>query len=422
MSGEVEGLADVVTGAALARAVEPAQGEGAGAGAAAACLNCGAPLGAAYCGACGQKARVHRTLVAFGHDALHSILHFDGKIWRTLPLLAWRPGQLTRRYVHGERAKFVSPLALFLFCVFLAFAVFGWAAPKVNGLAAPTATEIEKELALAKAEILADIKELETDRAAAGKSDATMAGAIDERRKALESAEAEATEKLRQIKASESALAAQKTQSDAAMRTLEARLAEAQTTGTATQAIEDEIAAEKFNQVLIERVAESLRAEGLGGGKVKISLGNVSIANTDELNAKVAQAVRNPQLLLYKIQSNAYKYAWALIPLSVPFVWLLLFWKREFKLFDHAVFVTYSLCFMLTLGTVLALAMQVPQMESAAMAALLLIPPVHMYQQVRHAYGLGHVGTAWRTLLLLGFASTALGLFVAMILTLGVAG
>ena len=58
------------------------------------------------------------------HDLAHGVLHFEGKIWRTLPLLAWRPGELTRRYVEGERARFVSPIALFLFSVFLMFAVF----------------------------------------------------------------------------------------------------------------------------------------------------------------------------------------------------------------------------------------------------------------------------------------------------------
>ena len=62
-------------------------------------------------------------LRAFFHDLLHGVLHFEGKIWRTLPMLAWRPGELTRRYIDGERASFVSPIALFLFSVFLMFAV-----------------------------------------------------------------------------------------------------------------------------------------------------------------------------------------------------------------------------------------------------------------------------------------------------------
>ena len=58
-----------------------------------------------------------------GTTFLHGVLHFEGKIWHTLPMLAWRPGELTRRYIDGERAKFVSPMALFLFSIFLMFAV-----------------------------------------------------------------------------------------------------------------------------------------------------------------------------------------------------------------------------------------------------------------------------------------------------------
>ncbi len=53
---------------------------------------------------------------AYGHDILHGVFHFEGTIWRTLPMLAFRPGELTR-------ARFVSPIALFLFSVFLMFTV-----------------------------------------------------------------------------------------------------------------------------------------------------------------------------------------------------------------------------------------------------------------------------------------------------------
>ena len=42
------------------------------------------------------------------------------------PCRCWRgAGELTRRYIDGQRARFVSPIALFLFCVFLTFAVMG---------------------------------------------------------------------------------------------------------------------------------------------------------------------------------------------------------------------------------------------------------------------------------------------------------
>ena len=39
---------------------------------------------------CGQAAHIHKTLGAFFNDLLHGVFHFEGKIWRTLPLLAWQ--------------------------------------------------------------------------------------------------------------------------------------------------------------------------------------------------------------------------------------------------------------------------------------------------------------------------------------------
>jgi hypothetical protein len=122
---EIEAIGDALTGGVIGRAVEPKAGEPGADGHTheRACLNCGCELLGDYCHCCGQQAHVHRTLRAFGHDLLHSALHLEGKIWKTLPLLAWKPGELTRRYIDGERAKFVSPVALFLFIVFLMFAV-----------------------------------------------------------------------------------------------------------------------------------------------------------------------------------------------------------------------------------------------------------------------------------------------------------
>ena len=56
------------------------------------CLNCGAELaGALLPGlrAAGARPSLAR---AFCHDFLHGVFNFEGKIWRTLPMLAWRPG------------------------------------------------------------------------------------------------------------------------------------------------------------------------------------------------------------------------------------------------------------------------------------------------------------------------------------------
>src|SRR5205085_11306207 len=63
----------------------------------------------------------------------------------------------------------------------------------------------------------------------------------------------------------------------------------------------------------------------------------------------IRKAGENPSLMLYKLQSNGYKFSCALIPLSMPFLWLLLLHRRRYrtyKAYDHLVFVTYSIAFM----------------------------------------------------------------------------
>ena len=123
MVGEFEAIGDAVTGGLLARAVEPRAGEAGADGHTQEknCLNCGTKLSGPYCSACGQKAHVHRSVRAFFHDFLQGLFNFEGKIWRTLPMLAWKPGVMTRRYIAGERARFISPVALYLFTVFAMF-------------------------------------------------------------------------------------------------------------------------------------------------------------------------------------------------------------------------------------------------------------------------------------------------------------
>ncbi|MES2325057.1 MAG: DUF3667 domain-containing protein [Pseudomonadota bacterium] len=88
-----------------------------------ACANCGAGISQNYCPACGQSAHIHSSLLHLGEEILHGLLHLDAKGWRTLPMLVLHPGQLTRLYVDGQRTRYVSPLILFLFMMFLMFFV-----------------------------------------------------------------------------------------------------------------------------------------------------------------------------------------------------------------------------------------------------------------------------------------------------------
>ena len=97
---ELEAVGDAVTGGLLARAVEPAAGEAGKDGHTHEqnCLNCGCQLVGAFCHCCGQKAHLHRSLRAFAGDFIAGILNFEGKFWRTMPMLAWRPGCLDRPF------------------------------------------------------------------------------------------------------------------------------------------------------------------------------------------------------------------------------------------------------------------------------------------------------------------------------------
>lgn len=89
-----------------------------------ACGNCGADLGGAFCHACGQKAAgPDASLHDFFHEAFHEFAHVDAKIIQTLRLLLTRPGQLTKEFLSGRRARYVSPLRLYLVCSVLFFAL-----------------------------------------------------------------------------------------------------------------------------------------------------------------------------------------------------------------------------------------------------------------------------------------------------------
>ncbi len=353
MSDLLDGLGTATEGGLFARALEPESGarkphpdqpEK--------CLNCGTELTGAYCQACGQKGHLHRTIGAFMHDLLHGALHFEGKLWRTLPMLIFRPGKLTRRYIDGERARFVSPMALFLFGVFLMFAVF-----QLVGLTAPTdltAPEITPQ-------------------------------SVTETRERLEQERETALAELTALPA------------DSSERTeLEAQIATADDSLEALDTI------------------SGLNPDGfMQDGEWNIT--GVS-AIDDGLIAKWRE---NPGLMLYKLQTNGYKFSWMLIPISIPFVWLLFAWKRRFKAYDHAIFVTYSLSFMTLLFVTMSLLSVAGLRLIVIVMTLMLIPPIHLYKQLRHAYELKRLSAFWRLMVLSGFIWIVAILFVQLLIVLG---
>ena len=83
-----------------------------------ACLNCRALLGQPrprFCGQCGQETNLKPpTLWHFAQQFSGAYLSTEGALWRTLGLLLVRPGELTKRYLAGQRKHYVLPLRLYL--------------------------------------------------------------------------------------------------------------------------------------------------------------------------------------------------------------------------------------------------------------------------------------------------------------------
>lgn len=88
------------------------------------CRNCGAPAPGAFCPSCGQETDTRLpTVRQFMHDATGRLIAFDGRLWRTLFALVFKPGFLTREYFDGRRRRYVRPTRLFLVTSLILFGV-----------------------------------------------------------------------------------------------------------------------------------------------------------------------------------------------------------------------------------------------------------------------------------------------------------
>lgn len=275
----------------------------------ASCLNCGTLLIGAHCHTCGQHMEVHRTLGAFFHDLLHGLLHLEGRLWRTMVMLALHPGRLTRNYIAGQRVRYVSPIALFLFCAFVMFAAL----------------------------------HLSSEQHSGWRYSITMQQDEDRAKPPLH-----------------------------------------------------------------------LGSELHAGGQSTISVDKVELPSW--LDHGLEKFRHNPELAVAKLQFNAHKYTWALIPPSVALLWLLLAFNRRFGLYDHAVFITFSLAFMMLVRAVGGLldAVNLP----GSIPLMLLVPPPHLYRQLREAYALRWWAALWRTAVLLAGGAVLLVLFLGLLLSL----
>ena len=73
------------------------------------CRNCGATAPGRYCPACGQETQIALPTVRhIMRDAAGTLVAIDGRLWRTLQALLFRPGLLTRTSICADGASTTS--------------------------------------------------------------------------------------------------------------------------------------------------------------------------------------------------------------------------------------------------------------------------------------------------------------------------
>lgn len=93
-------------------------------GSSANCLNCGTRLTGHYCTECGQSARIRGlSFWPLIKEFVEELWDVDSRTWRSLLPLMFRPGYLTNAYLAGRRARYVSPLRLYMTVSVLFFVI-----------------------------------------------------------------------------------------------------------------------------------------------------------------------------------------------------------------------------------------------------------------------------------------------------------
>ena len=365
MTDGIEGVGEAVTGGMIARAVEPGAGEAGEAGERN-CLNCGAALDGPYCRQCGQKAHVHRSV---------------GAIATTRPR---HPPSRRQVLAHLADAGLAA----------------GRADPPLRPWRAGEVRLADGDVPVLR---LPDVR-----------------GAVDLRPVAVEPRQLTTAQLQHGMEEARTEMASDLD------RARQNRVRIAAGRGAALPRPARDAGADR-RQDRRDGARPGRVRSGCRARTARLSLGGRGATITNltgwaRLDYGLQKFNENPSLALYKLQSNGYKFSWLLIPLSVPFVWLMFFWTRRFHFYDHTVFVTYSIAFM-SLFAILLTVLGFAGVPSAIIAlAAVFIPPIHMFRQLKGAYQLHWASALLRTFLLVNFCFVTATLFFVLLLGLGALG
>ena len=431
MSGEMEAAGGLATAGLVAGAIEgsepgkPGEGE---------CLNCGAQLqGGRFCSNCGQSAHANRSLWALVEELAWNVFNLDTKAWRTLPRLVGRPGTLTRSYIDGKRARYLSPLATFLLCYFFMFLVFS-TVPKPETLnlsdrssAAENVSAQRENLREAQSRLEEAQKGLTEARQDAG-ANPNAAGQV-----VLEAAQrtmAAAQDRVRRHQA--------------ALERAEQRQRQAQQAPVQVHTSGDNSASTQSAAPQPPTPAPQTPAAGASvpppqapgandlndqNGPItlddvlrRIARENISVDGRSWLSPGARAQLANPPLFYSHLQDSASRWGFLLVPISLPFIAFLFLFKKNLTLYDHTVFALNSLSFASLLFALVLASSQATWLHWVPGVAIGIGLPIHTFFHIGGAYKMKWWSAFWRTFFMLFFALFVLIIFFIAVLFIGLAG
>ena len=349
------------------------------------CANCETPLQGTYCHTCGQLAEdFHRNSWHLLVEAVESLLHLDGRLFKTLPGLIRRPGQLTRDYLNGKRAWQVQPFRMFL--VILLVVLF------VGHLATKSAEH--------KAEAEGG-QHNTVNQAVPGSGDASAD---------LEKARAD-------IQADPEMSASEK--------------------AAALAAIRGDWTAFSAHMAANARETAAVGAVGQTSSGAQVPLAKQPTAGSDKvrINSRILedndprlQSFRNwaearlkavkddPERFALIMEIWLHRVAILALPVSALMLSLLFIFNRRYFVFDHLVFSMHSLSFQMLLATLILLLSMV---VGSVAWWLILIMPVHLYVHMKGAYQRSAFGTVVRMIVLFVLTTFTFSLLALLWLYLG---
>jgi hypothetical protein len=391
------------------------------------CANCGTPLEGWYCHACGQNADTHhRSILHLIWEAIEGLFHLDGRLWRTLPLLFFKPGVLAKDYMEGRIARHVPPFRTFL----VALLLFIFAAEHaIHQIKHHEELKDHERAAL-----------LATPQGRAAEAAKMRAAAAEGRRERLADAASERDEGLKDTDQDKAKVAERYAEDvQKAQTKYDAAMAKALALQNNTKAAQEELA---LREATRQQAAEKVRNLSLTGKPDEIEAQAVELGQIGDTTVKVApspaphhgppdakrgawlkegiaKAIENPEYYLVVMFGWAHRLAVLLLPivgLSLAFVYLN---KRQYFIYDHLLVATNLLSFAFLTN---AIGMVLPEALAVVWFVVLAIwTPINLFQTLRGAYGSSIVGAILKTLFVWWSTVVAFSLLLVGLLILSLA-